>query len=78
MERNSRESMALIKKIDLVYTSVWAIGNIRDNRFQCSSLGEATDMPLGPVARVHPGGVKLRTNVEFLFAKGTTFVAVER
>jgi hypothetical protein len=67
-----------MKKIDLVYPSVRAIGYARDNRAQCSLLGEASGMPLGPVAWIHPGGVKLRTNVEFPLAMGTTFVAVER
>ena len=57
--------MALMKKIDLVYTFVRTIGYVRDNRFQCSSLGAAAEMPLGPDAWVRP-------------SMGTTFVAVKR
>jgi sensor c-di-GMP phosphodiesterase-like protein len=56
--------MALMKKIHLLYTSVRTIGYVRDNRFQCSSLGVAAEMPLGPAASVRP-------------SMGTTFVAVE-
>jgi len=54
-----------MKKIDLVYTFVRTIGYVRDNRFQCSSLGAAAEMPLGPDAWVRP-------------SMGTTFVAVKR
>jgi len=62
---DSQESMALMKKIDLVYTFVRTIGYVRDNRFQCSALGAAAEMPLGPDAWVRP-------------SMGTTFVAVKR
>lgn len=74
----SASRLSLMRKLDLTSTYIQAIGHVANGRLDCSSLGFPPEqLNLGPVDATTPRGVKVRTNVEFPFAKGQKFLVVE-
>src|SRR5687768_4981108 len=57
----SRESLELMRKIDVSSTYIQAIGHISGDWLQCSSLdSQGTALNLGPPDMIQPTGVKIR------------------
>jgi sensor c-di-GMP phosphodiesterase-like protein len=76
---SSESNRQLMWQIALTSSSIQAIGYVENDRMVCSSLfGKGQQFDLGPVDIVQPSGVRLRYNVVLPFAKGSSFIAIER
>ncbi|HUQ37052.1 MAG TPA: CSS-motif domain-containing protein [Aestuariivirga sp.] len=75
----SPSGIAEMRRIDLAYRYIQAVGKVAGTQMQCSSLGlSGADMELGPVDAVQPSGVRLRKDVRLPFARDVSFLVVEQ
>ena len=71
--------VAEMRRIDLAYRYIQAIGKVAGTQMQCSSLGlSGADIELGPVDSIQPSGVLLRKDVRLPFARDVSFIVVEQ
>jgi len=72
-------NLELMRRLHLAASNIQAFGYVAGDSIQCSSLGRL-DKPLalGPPQFLTPKGVRLRTDVEFPFDKGTRYIGIEK
>lgn len=75
----SPSGVAEMRRIDLAYRYIQAVGKVAGSQMQCSSLGlSGADIELGPVDSIQPSGVLLRKDVRLPFARDMSFLVVEQ
>ncbi len=75
----SPDMIATMRQIDLASTYIQAVGHVSGDAIDCSSISPpGTLLPLGPVEFTTPQGIRVRTNMEFPFARGDRFIVFER
>ena len=75
----SDASVSMMRQIDVSSSYLQTIGSVSGGRLICSSVGRfGKGLDLGKVDYVSPGNFSVRGSVEFPFAKGMTFIVVER
>lgn len=75
----SKQSISIMRNIDLRSSYIQAMGHVENNILECSSLsGEEDGLYLGPVDWVSSIGNSIRINVKIPFAPDTSFTVVER
>jgi sensor c-di-GMP phosphodiesterase-like protein len=71
------DAIAVMREIDLNSSYIQAIGHVKDNRLECSSLG-ISDLPLGAPDLINANGTSIRYDVQFAFAPKDRFIVIER
>ena len=73
------QSLALMRRQHVSTTYIQAFGYVVKDGIVCSSFGRLDEpLAIGPPQYVLRSGVRLRTEVEFPFAKGDRFIGIEK
>lgn len=73
----SKANIKIMTDIDLSSSYIQAIGHVKNNIFECSSLAHDEVWDLGPVDWVSSKGIALRNDVKIPASTAVTFIVVE-
>jgi len=75
----SKQSISIMRNIDLRSSYIQAMAHVKNNVIDCSSIGTHEDgLEIGPVDWVSSLGNAIRNNVQFAFVPDTKFTVLER